>query len=622
MKKILKSLPLVALLFSSCSLSKVVTSGPDGTRESVSQGVGSNFNDIIKSEEKSREDVVKQFEQIVANAQAEGPEAIKYLSSDLFLKANDASLNGDSTSAVVLLKIIVSMNQEDLYLRKRLAVELIKANFLEESKQELEYLIKKGDDDLSVKAKLLLAGVFSALKNGDKAIELYRDIIAKKGGEMPDACAFLAKAYSANEKYKRAFSTLDYCAIKSPKNKTYFTYYKARIEFERDHHKEAIALLKESIKLDSENFQSVMLLGHLYEMGSQRKNAISLYEKFIEANPSNFSILAKLVDLLFSEGAYEKVIPHLEKLIAVDTDNLNLKVRLGVLYTEIGKVDEAKDIFSEILAKVPDSDKVLYYLASLYQHTSESEKAIEYFSKIKDDSALYHDSNIQIAQILNAFALNERKIENKLFEFVSSASKKSSELNVELNIILAGYFETNKNYHEAISVLEKVKDLTEFNDGHEYYLAAMYERVKDFSKAEKLVRSMLNKNPENAHALNFMGYSILERGGDMQKAFEYISKAVSLRPQDGYIRDSLSWYYYKTGKYDLAYAEAKKAFSLVSDDVVITKHLALIYQAMSNYDKAKEFYVEALKNCKQQSERDDVIKSLESLEASRLPASR
>lgn len=621
MKKFVKYLPVFVVFLTSCSLINTQQNEVKNTTQIKAPEPVLESSSVVDAT-KAREDIINQFDKIVKNAQAEGPEAISYLSSDLFLKANDASLNGDSVSAVVLLKIIVSMNKEDLYLRKRLAVELIKANYLDESKAELEYLIKNGDEELSIKAKLLLAGVYSALKNGQKAIDLYKEIIAKKGGDIPDACAFLAKAYSANNKFKRAFSTLDFCSVKSPKNKTYFTYYKARIEFERDRHKEAISLLKESLKLDGENFQSVMLLGHLYEMSSHRSSAIELYENFIKKNPSSYSILAKLVDLLFTEGAYEKVVPHLERLIAVDTENLNLKVRLGVLYTEIGKVEEAKDLFSEILEKVPDSDKVLYYLASLYQHTSESEKAIEYFSKIKDDSALFHDSNVQIAQILNAFALNERKIENKLFEFVQSASRKSNELNVELNIILAGYFEANKNYSEAISVLEKVKDLSEFNDGHEYYLAAMYERVKDFSKAEKLVRSMLNKNPDNAHALNFMGYSILERGGDMQKAFDYISKAVRLRPQDGYIRDSLSWYYYKTGKYDLAYAEAKKAFSLVSDDVVITKHLALIYQAMSNYDKAKEFYVEALKNCKQQSERDDVLKSLESLEASRLPASR
>jgi tetratricopeptide (TPR) repeat protein len=136
-----------------------------------------------------------------------------------------------------------------------------------------------------------------------------------------------------------------------------------------------------------------------------------------------------------------------------------------------------------------------------------------------------------------------------------------------------------------------------------------------------LVTKILEKDPNNPHALNFLGYSFLEKKENMEKAFEYISKAVKLKPDDGYIRDSLAWYYFTVGKYQDALKEAKKAFELVKSDVIISKHLAKIYESLKNYEKAKEFYAEALKNAKVQNEREDVLKQINELEKNRLPAS-
>ncbi|OIQ19652.1 MAG: hypothetical protein BM556_03975 [Bacteriovorax sp. MedPE-SWde] len=583
--------------------------------------------DSYKSALKAKARVESELEKATAQAFEAGPDAVKFLASDLFLKANDASLKGDSFTAAIIFKYIVKLQNTDIYLRKKYAVELIKSNQLELAKDELIYLVSRSDEDLKQKAKLLLAGVYSALNKKSKSNKLYKEIVDTTKGSVPEACIFLSKSYVADKKYKRAFSVLNFCGKKSKVNRASFSYFKGKVQFDRNRMRSAKTHLLKSLKEDKNYYQSVLLLGHIYEVNSKNKEALSLYKNFISRKPNSYAVLSKYVNLLFSEGKYRGVIPHLERLLAIDEDNLNLKVRLGVLYTEIGKVDEAKGVFKEILKVVPDSDKVLYYLASLYQQSSDSEEAIQYFSKIDESSALYHESNIQIAQILNVLAMEDRfernkNNENRLISFISKKSQKSDVLNVELSVILAGYLEANKDFGQAIATMENVRKIEGFSEGHDYYLAALYERVKDYKKAEAIIRAMLKKNPENPHALNFIGYSLLERGDDMDQALVYIKKAVKLKPNDGYIRDSLGWYYYKKGDYKSAFKETYKAWNLVKDDVVISKHLALIYKAMNNYDKAKEFYVEALKNCKAVSEREEVLRELEDLESVRLPASR
>lgn len=623
----ISSIFIVLALLTGCAQGVKVKETPHVDSQNIHVSQKQKIENAIRDKQR----IEQSLDDITNQAIEAGESAVSYLSSDLFLKANDAALKGDPVTAVLIYKYIVKMKPNDIYLRKKYAVELIKANRLREAQKQLVFLINSQDSELAVKAKLLLAGVYTALNQKEKAIENYREIVLKKGGDIPEACIFLSKSYVSVEKFKRAYSVLDFCSKKTKeiKNKSHFSYFKGKLEFDRERSKYAIRHLKKALKQDKENYQAVLLLGHIYEIKEMKSAAKKLYYNFLERSPSSYSVLSKYVNLLFAEGEYARVIPYLEKLLAIDEENLNLKVRLGVLYTEANRIEEAKGIFKEILEVIPDSDKVLYYLGSLYQQSSENEGAIEYFSKISEESALYHESNIQIAQILNTMAMNEKyrglnktEKEDRFLSFVDKKQKTSDVLNIELNVVLAGYFEANKNFDDAIKTMEKVRHIEGFSEGHDYYLAALYEKVKDYKSAEAIISSMLEKNPENPHALNFLGYSLLERGGDMKKAYEYINKAVSIRPDDGYIRDSLGWYYYKKGEFDKAFKETYKAWQLVKDDVVISKHLALIYKAMNNYDKAKEHYVEALRNCKAVAEREEVIKELESLESMRVPASR
>jgi Tfp pilus assembly protein PilF len=62
------------------------------------------------------------------------------------------------------------------------------------------------------------------------------------------------------------------------------------------------------------------------------------------------------------------------------------------------------------------------------------------------------------------------------------------------------------------------------------------------------MESILKSNPSNAHALNFVGYTYGEMGKDLDKAEQYVRKALELRPNDGFIEDSLGWVLFKKGK--------------------------------------------------------------------------
>lgn len=558
------------------------------------------------------------MKKMVATAKEGGPEAIEFLASDLFLKANDSSMRGDSHTAAYLYKQLLGLKPNDYYVRKKYAVELIRLGSLVEAKLVLGDLLKESNYKEETLG-LILGGVHTALNETEEAQSVYGKVLGKHP-KSEEACVFLAKSYTLEKKYKKAHGLLKKCG--KSENKPIFTYYRAKVYIRQGKTKTAEKLLRRTLKNDPSYYQAAMALGLLKEDAEKTKQAIKVYEDFLKENPRSFPVLSRLVQILFANEMFEKVLPYAEVLSSLDQSDLNLRVRLGILYTDAKKYDKAIGVFKEILAAVPSSDKVLYYLGSLYQQTSNYEAALDSFNKIKEDSTLYVDSSMQIAQILQSLVqVNDEKWSQKYQDFLSQRSGAVEALKVEFQMMLATYFEGIKKYDRAIASIEKVRHQGDYTEGHDYYLASLYEKMKDFESARKIVNEILEKNPKNAHALNFLGYSMLENGEDIEKAYSLIKKAVKLSPNDGYIRDSLGWYYYKTGQLDKALVEIKKAHELESSDVVIAKHLAIIYRDMKKYEEAKKYMVEALKNCKLESERNEVLQELDGLQEQRLPAS-
>src|SRR4030065_1945303 len=108
------------------------------------------------------------------------------------------------------------------------------------------------------------------------------------------------------------------------------------------------------------------------------------------------------------------------------------------------------------------------------------------------------------------------------------------------------------------------------------------------------METVLRLDPGNAEALNFIGYSYADRGINLEEAEKMIIQALKLKPENGYIIDSLGWVHFKQNKLDSALTHLKKAMELLPDDYNIVEHLGDVYQKMGNIKKAREMYKRAI----------------------------
>ena len=561
----------------------------------------------------------------LASAIKSGGFAPEYLATDLFIKGNDASVRGDFQTAARIFKSVVELRPKDSYLRKKLAYEMIRNGEVKEAEKILEAVFRESNSkDESV--GLILASVYSSMEKHKESRSVYTRLLASDP-ESEEACLYLSRSYVAEKMYKEAHALLVNCEKRSSGNPV-FSFFRGKMEYDRGNKVQAKTFFEKSLKTDPTYSQAALAVGALYEEKENFLAALAVYKKFVsdENNGQNTQVLARLVSIMFSMEQNTEVIPYAETLSSLDNTDLNLKVRLGLLYSDVERFDEAAKLFKDVLEVVPESDKVLYYIGALSQQVDKKEDAIAYFKKIKQESPLFGDAGLQIGQVMAA-AAREDFVQNKsaniteFKNFIEIRVKENPEATMELKMLQASFFEDTFQYKDAINLLISMKDHKAFTESHSYYLASIMEKNGDYLESRKLVQIIVDKDPNNAHALNFLGYSLLERNERLDKAFEYISKAVKLKPEDGYIRDSLAWYFYQTGKFKEALSESKKASELIKNDPTITKHLGMIYQRLQNYDKAKQYLTEALKHSQVKSERDDVLKLLEDVEKGRLPAS-
>jgi tetratricopeptide (TPR) repeat protein len=119
-----------------------------------------------------------------------------------------------------------------------------------------------------------------------------------------------------------------------------------------------------------------------------------------------------------------------------------------------------------------------------------------------------------------------------------------------------------------------------------YYRGVAYEQSKDWAAAEADLKRALALYPNQPSVLNYLGYSWVDRGENLDLALKLIRTAVRLEPTDGYIVDSLGWVYFKLGRYDDAVKTMETAVQLAGGDATINDHLGDVYWAVGRKREA------------------------------------
>lgn len=536
---------------------------------------------------------------------ADAPPALNIVESRsmyLFSLARLHALEGDYDVAVTLLQASIEADPQSAFLHATVAELYLKLNRVQEAINACTTAIslnpKLGE------AELLLANILSGLKQERGAIDHY-----KRGIELlPDkeeSYLQLAIAYLRIFEYEEAVKTLKALLDKSPDSALAY-YYLGKSYEQMKLPKEALGYYRRVIELKGD-FEPVYLdIGLSFEAQGDRAEAIHSFESLLQINPHNFSVMQHLVQLYIQEKRLDAALKMLNILISRGVGGLDTRRKAGLVYLELEQYDSAIREFEFILAQEPKANQVRFYLASALEDKGEHHRAIEEFRKIPPEAFNYTDALGHIAYLY----LDEGEGDKGVALLKEAIAANSSKFDIYLH--LASVYEGQKRFREALDTLLAVEGNFSNDPRIHFRIGILYDKLGEKDKLIDRMKKTLAMAPDDPQALNYLGYTYVEMGTNLDEALLLLKKATSLRPNDGFILDSLGWAYYKLKRYRDAVSELERAAEIVTDDPTIKDHLADAYLAIHDYRNAIRLYRQILQ---MEPDRNDIIEKIKKAKA-------
>ena len=223
----------------------------------------------------------------------------------------------------------------------------------------------------------------------------------------------------------------------------------------------------------------------------------------------------------------------------------------------------------------PDHATAAITLGDSYERVKQYERALDAYDLIPETSPLYGLAEAQTGLVLEAMGKAEEA--TKHLEGIVARRPKD----IDALSALGNVQRSRKLYKESAETFTRVIDLVPEPKRGDwtlfYFRGIAYERSKQWPKAEPDFKKALELFPEQPLALNYLGYSWVDQGLHLEEGEKLLRRAVELRPDDGYIIDSLGWVHYRLGRYEEAVRELERAVDMRPGDPVINDHLGDAY---------------------------------------------
>jgi tetratricopeptide (TPR) repeat protein len=436
--------------------------------------------------------------------------------------------------------------------------------------EAIEHLRKIPDEDMNTSLVAMLAYAYSQSGDYENAVATYEKALAEDGDNL-----------DIRRSYADALANAGKTAA-------------ARIE-----------LLK-ILKQEPNDGPTYLRLGQLDRQEGHFDPARQEFDKAKDLMPDSLEVSYQLVLLEDALGNEDKAIELLQGLIkqserpegkytpAEASNRAVFLERLGLIYRAQEKYDEAIEEFKQVasLGKEQAARAEALIIETL-RLNRQPQKALE-----AADAAVETYPQDRPLRMLRATLLGERgRLDEAILDLHGLLNETSSDREIYLTI--AQVYSQAKRYPEAEAAAQKALAMSTQPDDQEYphfVLGSIYERQKKYDLAEQQFHAVLQSNPLNAAACNYLGYMLADRGVRLDESVKYIEKAVELEPNNGAYLDSLGWAYYKMNRFDLARPHLEKAARLISTDPTIQEHLGHLYLRLGREREAEEAWERALKD--------------------------
>jgi tetratricopeptide (TPR) repeat protein len=442
---------------------------------------------------------------------------------------------------------------------------------------------KNAPDDLEAQR----AAAIQLARSGryDDSMAYMEKVLQGKGDTHFDFLA-LSAADTDPDTRNGLMKSFDRLLQKHPKN-SQLVFGKALLLQQDDEAEAALKLLEQNPPEEGE-IAPILLRARLLQNLNRGKEAIPLLEKSIKKYPDDKRLRLTYARTLVEQDRMEDAKVQFANLVQQYPDDDELRYSLALVCLEAKAWDEAKGYLEELIERESHVDSAHLNLGRIAEENNDPQAALLEYAKVGPGND-YLPAQLRQADILMSNGRTD-EAEKRL----AAARETEPDYAIQLYLIQAETLSANNQGERAWKVLQKA--LLQYPDDLNllYTRAMQAEKRNDLAQMEKDLRLIIKRDPENAMALNALGYTLSDRTTRYAEAKVLIEQAHKLNPEDPAVLDSLGWVNYRLGNLDEAERLLRMALERFPDQEVAA-HLGEVLWANGKQREARQIWEKFLK---------------------------
>ncbi|MEE8167123.1 MAG: tetratricopeptide repeat protein, partial [Myxococcota bacterium] len=286
--------------------------------------------------------------------------------------------------------------------------------------------------------------------------------------------------------------------------------------------------IREALEVFPDHFLLFMRLAQIERKRGDRAAEIAVYQEVLESHPRHYGILQRLAQSQVDNNDIDAGIESYQRIVEVYPDDQHALRRLAALEFSIGRNQAAVAHLEAVLALDPNESNAAFALGQILRASDDSTGALAAFERIRPTAPIYIDARIQIASIHHS----EGRLAEALAEIDRARSIRRHRV---LDFQAAALRVEVGDFDGGIALLESLLDESEAETEVYYQLGIHYGAEYRVEEALGYMQRVLEAEPNNANAMNYVGYTWAERGENLEASEELIRRALEISPEDGYI---------------------------------------------------------------------------------------
>lgn len=429
----------------------------------------------------------------------------------------------------------------------------------------------------------------SALRAGNKqaAADHLNTVLKVDPAGFEKTALELATVMQNDGKAEFFYEVLDALAVKNPDQAVIY-FVQSLLAMEIKNIELAEKKVQQALNIQPDWDRALIFQAQIAVFSGDLTKAKTLLRNAAIKYPENDKLKKLLAQVLIKASEYEAAAEVYQGIVLTNPKDAESQIALALVYLQLDRDGKAEDIFKQLLGQPEWQNQAGFYLGKIEEKRGHTQKALAWFDKVADGPLVFESGLSAVSLLVKDKKFDEADTRLNLL------SSRFPQQKLRIILMQAGLYGQQEQYEKGFKLLSDALAVQPEQRDLLYTRALMAERIDKQDVLEADLKKILAKNPDDAEALNALGYSLLDNADRYADAEKYLQQALKLQPNEAVIMDSFGWLQFKLGKFEQALTYLELAYAKQQESE-IAAHLAEVLWALGRKEEARKIFNTAIK---------------------------